>query len=367
MTVFFYCSILFGSTFFVWVSEKGRTKIDRSFFLWIALLLVFIPSAIRYDIGTDYLNYVDIFEDHSRLESYKYKEFGFYFINWLFAQIGAGAQWPIATFAFVFTLIAFKGYPRKNAWVLHFLFFSMLWFFSFNGVRQAVALSFSMLSLFYFFEKRYFWSLLSIIFGSIFHQSALLVLLIGLFSFIPFNIFIKIIVTPLIFVVTLVITFVSISIVIPHLENILNFIGLTKYASYFDNSKYFIERGFGSGLGTLIKVCFSIYIVLNTKFFLKINKRYWLLILLTMAYAFGLVLASKIVIFDRMADVFSIAPIVGGYLLVSCGKKNIINHVIVLMFAFYVFLAFFKAGFGVETDYNDPKRNPYQTIFHEQY
>ncbi|NLV98162.1 MAG: hypothetical protein GX043_12675 [Desulfovibrionales bacterium] len=39
-----------------------------------------MPSAIRYDIGTNYLAYINIFEDPTRLEGYKLKEPAFYSI-----------------------------------------------------------------------------------------------------------------------------------------------------------------------------------------------------------------------------------------------------------------------------------------------
>ncbi len=110
----------------MWASEKGRTRFDRWFLLGIAFLLVFVPAAIRYDIGTDYVNYLAIYEGTSAtktLEPYKFKEPLFYFVNWFYQSIDAHFQWVFATFAFIFTAVAFKAYPKKNAWLLHFLFF----------------------------------------------------------------------------------------------------------------------------------------------------------------------------------------------------------------------------------------------------
>ena len=42
-----------------------RYKLDRWVLLCITFLLVFIPPAIRYVIGADYLNYLEIFESAS--------------------------------------------------------------------------------------------------------------------------------------------------------------------------------------------------------------------------------------------------------------------------------------------------------------
>src|SRR5690554_4211706 len=103
-TVLFYNFIVLSSTFFVWLSEKGRTYVDRWVLLWIAFLIVFVPSAIRYGVGTDFFNYVDIYEN---LENYTWMEQGFYFINWALKSVDAHPQWSMAAFAFIFTAVAF--------------------------------------------------------------------------------------------------------------------------------------------------------------------------------------------------------------------------------------------------------------------
>lgn len=226
-TVFFYSFILLSSTCFVWLSEKVRYRLDRWFFLGIAFLLVFVPSAIRFDIGTDYLNYLAIYEGTSEaktLEPYKYKEPLFYFINWFLRSVDAHFQWLFAVFAFIFTAVAFKAYPRRNAWLLHFLFFSMLWFFSFNGIRQAIALSWCMLALIGFFEKRYLSFLILTLIGAAFHQSALFVTMAGVASLIPLGHHIKIRIAPIVFIGFVVFTFVSMSVVLVYMEQTLRLI-----------------------------------------------------------------------------------------------------------------------------------------------
>lgn len=361
-TVIFYNFILLSSTFFVWLSEKSRTKIYRWLLLGVAFLLVFIPSAIRYDIGTDYLNYLVIFKS-GVYELYKYKEPAFYITNLFIDSAGLHFQWLFAVFAFVFTAVAFKAYPKKNAWLLHFLFFSMLWFFSFNGIRQAIALSFCLLALFYFFDKRYWWFFALTLIGSAFHQSALFITLAGLAALIPLNAHIKTRIAPLFFIGFVVFTFVSMSIVLTYMEQTLSFIGLSKYAGYFSSTRHFIARDFGSGLGVLAKILFSIYIILQARHFIKINENYWLLTVLTFAYAVGVVLANDIIIFGRMADTFIVAPILSAYILLQLPGKNKIHLIVLSVFFVFLLFSFSKDAVGIKTSYADPKRNPYQTIF----
>lgn len=365
-TVIFYNFILLSSTFFVWLSERMHYKLDRWFLLGIAFLLVFVPAAIRYDIGTDYVNYLAIYEGTSAtktLEPYKFKEPLFYFVNWFYQSIDAHFQWVFATFAFIFTAVAFKAYPKKNAWLLHFLFFSMLWFFSFNGMRQAVALAWCLLAMFNFFERKYFAFFVFSFIGATFHQSALLITLAGVAALIPLGSIFKSRIAPIFFIGFIAFTLVSMNIVLLYMEQLLNILGMTKYANYFSSSTHFIERDFGTGLGVLAKVLFSIYIILNSAQFLKANKNYWLLIVLVLAYAVGVVLANNIIIFGRMADTFVIGPIIGGYVLLSLPSNKQMNQVVLGAFLIFLALSFIKDGMGIETSYADPKRNPYQTIF----
>lgn len=104
-TVIFYNFILLSSTFFVWLSEKGRTYLDRWVLLFIAFLIIFMPSALRYGIGADYFNYLEIYQNPSLLEFYKNKhEYGFYYINKFLRSVDAHFQWSFAVFAFIFFL-----------------------------------------------------------------------------------------------------------------------------------------------------------------------------------------------------------------------------------------------------------------------
>lgn len=363
-TIIFYNFILLSSTFFVWLSEKGRTSFDRRLLLGIAFLLVFIPAAIRYDVGTDYVNYLNIFENLARLEGYKYKEPAFYYINWLLRSIDVHFQWMFATFAFIFTLVAFKSYPRKKAWLLHFLFFSTLWFFSFNIMRQTVALSWCLLASFYFLKGRHFWFFIFTLIGATFHQSAFLILLVGILALIPLHTKLKVHILPIIFISSIILSYFYMDILLKYVEQTLIFLGLTKYANYL-HSSHFAVRDFGSGLGILAKVLFSIYIIWNTKALLQLNKKHWLIILLTFIYAIGLVLADSIIIFGRMVDTFSIAPIVSAYLLSTIPTNRQINLLVLVIFLVFLTLSFIKLSFGIPTSYADPKRMPYQTIFTE--
>ena len=130
-TVIFYNIILFSSTFFVYLSEKGRTVLDRKIMLFIALLIVFIPSALRYGVGANYFSYLHIYEEPWRLDNYKFKEPGFYYVNYFLKSLDAHFQWSFADFAFLFSYASFKSYPRHQAWLIHLTFFTVFYLLSF--------------------------------------------------------------------------------------------------------------------------------------------------------------------------------------------------------------------------------------------
>ena len=152
-------------------------------------------------------------------------------------------------------------------------------------------------------------------------------------------------------------------IVLTYIEQILMLVGLTKYAGYFSSAKHFVARDFGSGLGVLAKVLFSIYVIFNAKAYIQQNKNYWLLIILTFIYAVGVVLANNIIIFGRMANTFVIGPIVSAYLLYQLSKNRQLNKLVLGCFLIFLFFTFIKSSVGEATKYGDPKLNPYITIF----
>lgn len=363
-TVMFYNFILFSSTFFVWLSEKGKGNIEKYLFLFLAFLIVFIPAAIRYDVGIDYLSYLSIYND-SKFDVYKFKEPSFYFINYFLSNMNAHVQWLFVICALIFTFVAFKAYPEKNVWLFHFLFFATLFYFSLTGIRQAISIAFGCFAIFYFFQKRYVLFFTLIIIGATFHQSMLLIAILGFVALIPLSYRMKTHVAPIFFVGIILFTFFAMNIVIEYIEQFLKFMGFAKYANYF-NSRFFIPYdSFGSGLGMLAKFMFSIYIILNTKQFIQVNKNYWLLIILIFLYAISLVLANKIFIFGRMTNIFVVSSVIGAFLLLELPKNRQVHRVVLIFFIVFLSIAYIKDGLGLERNGENPKLNPYQTIFKE--
>lgn len=356
-TILFYNFIVLSSTFFVYFSEKCKYRFDRNILLFIALLIIFIPSAIRYNIGTDFPSYINIY---NKLENYTHMEAGFYYINKFLRFINAHAQWSIAVLAFIFSYAAISSYPKKDAWILHLAFTLSLLFFSFNGVRQAIAIAFTLWAFHKYFHEKYIQALFLIIFGGLFHSSNYLYIPIGLVAFIPFSYTFKAYIFPAFFILIITIFYFF----TPELIKIAEFITIKldlKYQRYF-NSYHFMVRDWGTGLGALTKQLFCIYTLTKSKQLLQISKRNWLLIIIVFLTAIASILNKEIVIFSRLEKVFAVSIPIALYMLNKIDRYFSFTKTIVILFIVFLILIFQKEMISEPTKYSDPMLAPYQSI-----
>lgn len=110
LTVIFYSLIVFLSTFFIFISDRAKYKSDKLFLIFLSFITIFIPSAIRYDIGTDYGSYIEIYNN---LEEHEYIEKGFYYLNKILLSINADSQLVIIISSFIYFYICYISYPKK--------------------------------------------------------------------------------------------------------------------------------------------------------------------------------------------------------------------------------------------------------------
>ena len=72
----FYISQFILVSFFAYIHSYHKNERFSVIAKWICLLLLFIPSALRYNIGTDYVNYKSIFNVIQKLDKTEMKLFG---------------------------------------------------------------------------------------------------------------------------------------------------------------------------------------------------------------------------------------------------------------------------------------------------
>lgn len=336
-SIILYNFILLGSTFFLWFSEKCKYPYSTIFF-YIAFLIVFLPSALRYEIGVDFFSYKMLFQYISNGVDFDQigVEIGYYYLNLAVSKLGLGFEWVIAIVAFLIFYLFFKSFPYKNRFLYGFIFVSLFFFSANNLLRNWISLGIIWLSIFsYISNKNIMKLILGIFFASIFHKSALI------FLFLPFVLFFKF--TPnLKFFSYIGVLFVFVAFVFGGTiaqfilnSSIFDFLGYSSYAV----SAWNRETDLGSGLGMLIKILFLIYPIFYLNKWNLDKKVSFLFSLFIIMLIFSIVLSSYVHIFNRLPYLFSIGYAFALYLYLNV-KSIMYRKTIVFGFIFVCLLMF---------------------------
>lgn len=184
--------VYFGLLFFVitvaFLSKRGfilssnKTIEPQTAYIYllplVAISLAFV-SGVRYEVGVDWRGYLEAYLslrdtgfDRSLLERWEY---GYLLLNQFFAVLGADHKWMFFTVALIGWVIYTRSIPLSLLpMALFFTFTSEIYFWSNNAVRQFVAASFFLFSLRYVAKKSIIKYTASLILGSLFHVSVLL-------------------------------------------------------------------------------------------------------------------------------------------------------------------------------------------------
>jgi len=154
---------------------------------YIALIPVFIvtmvPSAIQYNVGTDYFSYIEIFETGKELNTYLAKgEFVFPIIVYTTKLLGASAQSVFIIVSifnglfFIFLLSQLKK-MKFELWiyVLVFMCCTGVYHNQLNGLRQYMAVYALPLLTIFFARKQYLRSASTVMYSMFCHASSVLV------------------------------------------------------------------------------------------------------------------------------------------------------------------------------------------------
>lgn len=156
-------------------SYPGLNKDGRNLFtITIASTLTYF-SAFRFGLGQDYEGYTDVIQQNTR--TYSVIEPAYTFLVKFVNNNGFTEVFFFLIFSIITNFLIIYGFRRfKNfqLMVIVYISFPILYFNSFNLVRQFCALSI-IFSGFYFLEKRYFFKYTtSVMIAALFHASALL-------------------------------------------------------------------------------------------------------------------------------------------------------------------------------------------------
>lgn len=351
-TYFLYNFILVVCSFFAYYAEHDKMRFIRVASRVIVFLALFLPAALRYETGTDYGSYVDIFYKTTPGS----QEYSWYLLNSFIRNLGLSVQWVFvfSSFLIYFPICFFT--KRTNFFYLIFLYIILFFYFkSFNTIRQCIAVSFIISSISFYEKKNLLLSILFALLAYSFHVSAALFLGTLLFGFIKY----KSEKIPLVLCCIGIAFLISFN-VLQLALSLLSSFGF-KYAVYLNKPEFLEKMALGSGLGVLVSLLPSFYFIFKTK---QINKQYGnksLYVTLSIVYILSYFVAVQFVIMGRVRDIFTFVPVLtGGY---AFGAKGKYRKLIVIVICFLLILVFEKNIYMQTRDAFSNSIYPYYSIF----
>ena len=146
-------------------------------FVLAVFAVLFVPAAIRFDIGTDYsLIYVPEFFSDKPTEGVNRWEPGFVAICDFVQGNGLDVQWMFAISSFITYLVALLAFPHKGYHWCVFGYFVACYISSYNGVRQQIAIAFMLLAFAFQLRRKWVFAVAAAAMAPFFHSSILICL-----------------------------------------------------------------------------------------------------------------------------------------------------------------------------------------------
>ncbi len=356
-TYIVYNTILFLSTLFAFLAQRSYNsnyKGAYTFFLFSSFLALFIPAAIRYDIGVDYKHYADYFE-LIKSGYFVAKEPLYILLNKAIALLGLDVQWFFVITSFIIYYFLYKIIPIKHLALGVFLYVVTLYLVDYSAIRQAIAVVLSTYAIQLLSEKRIKKFFIYIALAILIHLSTGLgILLVSPFIRRNYNKYLLLILLLLFYIV---VVYGKITQVI--LFNIGDLI--PKYA-WYATSNLNMSAKVTSGLGILIRLFIAVVIIFFKDSIVKKNRHANVVVNLYVLYVLAYILNLDVHIFERVRHIyqfFSILSIL--YFIDIFDKKSKIVAASCIAFIFYAFflkdINTDKKGVGAGLEIN-----PYETI-----
>ena len=324
----------------------SKNHFAKEFTKFLCFLVLFIPAAIRYNIGIDYENYVMMFNTHS-----DYGEIGWHWIENIVRFCDLNVQWVFVISSFIIYGLLLK-IDKKDFILLISLYLFLDYTESFNAVRNFISISIFIFSYYLFLEGKNKLSILVCCMGFFFHSSTILFLPLLIFSqCVNLN-------KKNVFVIVLISTFLIYKININTIiDKLSSFYSDFRYLRYFTSSKYGTKSGY-FGLGSLIKwtMLLMSYLCCDERYCAK--KEFSAISIGFIFLWISSMLFVKIQIFYRLTIIFSVVYLMmfRTYLYPS---KNIYHLLGKISCFTYLFLFNFLGGLAS----NSNGSIPYTTIF----
>ncbi|MBR6527896.1 MAG: EpsG family protein [Lachnospiraceae bacterium] len=166
----------------VWLIGKKEQVFYKLDVLWLVILLILILfGGLRYKVGRDYDSYctifVNLYEDWNDI-LYGGTERGYVWLNRIVTLYTNDPQWIIFITNAVVSCLGvhcLRKYCKFAPFGLY-LFFTTLYYYSFNLIRQGMAAAFILLAFCYARDRKWIHSMVVCLIASLFHQTALMMI-----------------------------------------------------------------------------------------------------------------------------------------------------------------------------------------------
>ncbi|ELU1436639.1 EpsG family protein [Providencia rettgeri] len=180
MNHIYYNLLIFSSLLFCWLAQYTKTYSIRTLFLFSSWLIVIIFSTIRFDVGPDYMAYVQATntiisqgEPSSQLDYWLFSLFSLTFQDLPYQYAYVIGLYFIITY----TLIFYRSYKEGYIFLSLLIFFCFGFYFdTLDRIRQFLAISIFFFSFRFLQNKNLFYFVIFVIFGIVAHQSFVLVI-----------------------------------------------------------------------------------------------------------------------------------------------------------------------------------------------
>ena len=339
-TFILYNFILIFGTLFAYMSTLIKEMWGKKFFIFLSFLTLFVPAALRYGVGTDYLGYESIFNEILFTGSIEKTEPFYGLLNQIVIFFTGSFHWVIVlssllTFVFVYKSVVHS----KQIFLTILLFVLLLYLYSFSTVRQSLAIVISMFATFRLFnDDKALKFVFCILLGAMFHYSALLMLLVLPFRKLKFNLLFGLLILVVFFFLG---KFLSTSVLnSPLLE-------ATKYGGYASN-KFGEETEIGSGLGVFLNILPVLIVMILVGWRFEDGRKKFFLFNLGLIYLLTKSLALNIHILGRINEVFGFVPIILIVYFVEIEASLRLKRIIQL-FCVFCYLILFEKSIAVNT------------------
>lgn len=217
--------------------------------LFLPFLLYFLVAATQYNVGTDYFNYINIFNNSNEIDRFRRNgETFFYYLVKFLQETSSGPQSLFFFVSFIQSSLIWI-YLKKIAqlkfllWLFFIIFFCTTNIYNnqLNGLRQYIVICAMPLLSLSIYNKRYIYSIFAIIILSLFHKSAYLafslIALISFYKLLGEKVFTLFLISAFIFFIFGKYTGPAIDILIPRYSHYLN----TKFGDPYSISTFFTK------------------------------------------------------------------------------------------------------------------------------